>query len=220
MGSLPAVGALIVLAIFFSFAESGFFSARQPGQHVHRRRRRRSSSPWAWCSCCCSARSTWPPATPRASARPSWPALLGYGWPWPLARARRDRDRPGHRLFHRQLRAKVRMPSFVVTLALFLGLPGRRDSDRQQRHGQQGNITLNEQCAQRLRELSTCRSGSAGSSRSSCVGGYAAVPSCSPRARGPPRAAGRAVERHRGEDDCPSRSSHSCSSSCSTRTAR
>ena len=126
MGSLPAVGGLIVLVIFFSIVQPLFPASCNFGNMITAGARRRSSSPWAWCSCCCSARSTCPPAAAGVCAAVMARLMVGYDWPWPLARSSPRSGRPASSSGSciGWLRAKVRDPVLRRHAGLFLAFQG------------------------------------------------------------------------------------------------
>ena len=139
---------------------------------LHAGRARSSSSRWAWSSCCCSARSTCRPASPPASCA----AVMAYAAHQArlalVRRGRWPRWSPASviGLVIGLLVARLGIPSFVVTLAAFLGLQGVHAADhRRGRHDPD-----HQPDDPRDHEQATCRSGRrAGSCCVVVIVGYA-----------------------------------------------
>ncbi len=140
MGSLPAVGALIVLAIFFSFAEDGFFSLGNLANLVTQ------AAPSVLLAMglvfvLLLGEIDLSAGVTSGVGAATTAVLLLHGWPWPLAVLAAIVVGLVIGYLIGIMRAKVRVPSFVVTLALFLGLQGVVILIVNSAHTQ-GNITL------------------------------------------------------------------------------
>jgi D-xylose transport system permease protein len=141
MGSLPAVGALIVLAIFFSIAEKGFFSLGNLANLVTQ------AAPSVLLAMglvfvLLLGEIDLSAGVTSGVGAATTAVLLLNGWPWPLAVLAALVVGAVIGYVIGIMRAKVRVPSFVVTLALFLGLQGVVILIVNSAHTQ-GNITLN-----------------------------------------------------------------------------
>ena len=142
MGSLPAVGGLIVLVILFSLS-SPRSAASTTSATCSPRAPARSCSPWAWSSSCCSARSTCRPATPAGVCAAVMARLMvGYNCAWPVTIGAALVTGVIIGVLIGLLRAKVRIPSFVVTLALFLAFQGVTLYIVNNGKGQHGDIRI------------------------------------------------------------------------------
>jgi D-xylose transport system permease protein len=123
MGSLPAVGALVVLVVVFSFAEQGFFSLGNFANLITQ------AAPSVLLAMglvfvLLLGEIDLSAGTTSGVGAATTAVLLHNGWPWPFAVLVALLVGAIIGFFIGIMRAKVRVPSFVVTLALFLGLQG------------------------------------------------------------------------------------------------
>jgi D-xylose transport system permease protein len=141
MGSLPAVGALIVLVVVFSIAENGFFSLGNFANLITQ------AAPSVLLAMglvfvLLLGEIDLSAGTTSGVGAATTAVLLHNNWPWPLAVFVALIVGAIIGYFIGVMRAKVRVPSFVVTLALFLGLQGVVILIVNSAHTQ-GNLTLN-----------------------------------------------------------------------------
>jgi D-xylose transport system permease protein len=141
MGSLPAVGALIVLVVVFSIAENGFFSLGNFANLITQ------AAPSVLLAMglvfvLLLGEIDLSAGTTSGVGAATTAVLLHNNWPWPLAVFVALVVGAIIGYFIGVMRAKVRVPSFVVTLALFLGLQGVVILIVNSAHTQ-GNLTLN-----------------------------------------------------------------------------
>jgi len=140
MGSLPAVGALVVLVIAFSF-EQGFFSLGNFANLITQ------AAPSVLLAMglvfvLLLGEIDLSAGTTSGVGAATTAVLLHNGWAWPIAVLVALIVGAVIGFFIGIMRAKVRVPSFVVTLALFLGLQGVVILIVNSAHTQ-GNLTLN-----------------------------------------------------------------------------
>lgn len=140
MGSLPAVGALIVLVVVFSIAESGFWSLGNFANLITQ------AAPSILLAMglvfvLLLGEIDLSAGTTSGVGAATTAVLLHNNWPWPLAVLVALIVGAIIGFFIGIMRAKVRVPSFVVTLALFLGLQGVVILIVNSAHTQ-GNLTL------------------------------------------------------------------------------
>ncbi len=123
MGSLPAVAALVVLVLFFSIFDSGFFSLSNLSSLTTQ------AAPGVLLAMglvfvLLLGEIDLSAGTTSGVGAGIVAVLLFHHWPWPLAVLVSLVVGALIGLFIGVLRAKVRVPSFVITLALFLALQG------------------------------------------------------------------------------------------------
>ena len=140
MGSLPAVGALVVLVVVFSIAEQGFFSLGNLANLITQ------AAPSVLLAMglvfvLLLGEIDLSAGTTSGVGAATTAVLLHNGWPWPFAVLVALLVGATIGFFIGIMRAKVRVPSFVVTLALFLGLQGVVILIVNSAHTQ-GNLTL------------------------------------------------------------------------------
>jgi D-xylose transport system permease protein len=141
MGSLPAVGALVVLVIFFSIAEKGFWSLGNLANLVTQ------AAPSVLLAMglvfvLLLGEIDLSAGVTSGVGAATTAVLLLHGWPWPLAVLVALAVGAVIGYLIGVMRAYVLVPSFVSTLALFLGLQGVVILIVNSAHTQ-GNITLN-----------------------------------------------------------------------------
>ena len=84
---------------------------------------------------------------------------VGYGWPWPLSIGARSSPAWSSACCIGFLRAKVRIPSFVVTLALFLAFQGVALYIVNNGPGQHGDVRITDNVVLRPSRTRRCPSG-------------------------------------------------------------
>lgn len=141
MGSLPAVGALIVLVVVFAFAEEGFWSLGNFANLVTQAAPSILLAMGLVFVLLLGEIDLSAGVTSGVGAATTAVMVLN-GDPWPIAVLVAILVGAVIGFFIGIMRAKVRVPSFVVTLALFLGLQGVVILIVNSAHTQ-GNISLN-----------------------------------------------------------------------------